>query len=390
MARAAGRGTVAPAQDGAPRIGPAAARLVAVVLPPNEGFSPEAVGAIGLLVQRLGARASPGFRTVVIGAPLDHAPFAAPLFHAASTRSWLPISRTAQYVRSVDSVLRQLRPSLIEVHNRPLVALALARRFPDTPTVLVLHNDPQAMRGAASPAERNRLRGLARVVAVSPYVAARLTEGLADWTPSPAIQPNCIDIAALPPPLPPHSRERLILFAGRLVPEKGADSFVEACARVLPGLPGWRAEIIGARRLRPGNPGDAYACALQRAAETAGLLVAGHQPHDQVLAAMARAAIVVVPSRWPEPFGLTALEAMASGAGLICSARGNLPCLVHDAAVLADPDDHVALADAITRLARDEPCRTALGQAGLQRARAFDIKQGAAALDRLRLEILGC
>ncbi len=388
MARAAGRRAAAPAQNGAPRIGPTTARLVAVVLPPNEGFSPEAVGAIGLLVQRLGARALPGFRTIVIGAPLQHPPFAAPSFHAAPTRGWLPISRTAQYVRSVDSVLRQLRPSLIEVHNRPLIALALARRFPDTPTVLVLHNDPQAMRGAASPAERNRLRSLARVVAVSPYVAGRLMEGLPDWTPPPAIQPNCIDLAALPPPLPPHARDRLILFAGRLVPEKGADSFVEACARVLPGLPGWRAEIIGARRLRPGKASDAYACALQRTAEAAGLLVAGHQPHDQVMGAMARAAIVVVPSRWPEPFGLTALEAMASGAGLICSARGNLPYLVRDAAVLADPDDHAALADAISRLARDEPCRTALGQTGLQRARAFDIEHGAAVLDRLRQDIL--
>jgi UDP-glucose:(glucosyl)LPS alpha-1,2-glucosyltransferase len=97
----------------------------------------------------------------------------------------------------------------------------------------------------------------------------------------------------------------------------------------------------------------------------------------------------VVPSRWPEPFGLTALEAMANGTALICSPHGNLPELVRDAAVLTDPDDAGALAAAITALARDEPRRAALGAAGLARARAFDIRFGVAARDRLRRDLLG-
>lgn len=366
----------------------AGARLVAVVLPPNEGFSPESVGAIGLLAQRLGAGCPAGFRTVVVGASLRHQPFAAPCFEAVHPPSWLPASRTTRYVWGVSRRLRHLRPSLIEVHNRPMIALRLARRFPGVPTVLVLHNDPQAMRGTAGAAGRARLRRLARVVVVSPYVGARLTEGVADWRPPPVVQPNCIDLSAMPPPVPQDRRDRVIVFAGRLVPEKGADRFVAACAQALPGLPGWRAEVIGARRLRPDGAGDAYSAALARAAAAAGVAMAGHRPHGEVLAAMARAALVVVPSRWPEPFGLTALEAMAGGAALICSPRGNLPALVGGAAVLVDPDDAGALADAITALARDEPRRAALGAAGLDRARAFDIGVGTAALDRLRREIL--
>lgn len=361
-----------------------------MVLPPNEGFSPEAVGAIGLMVQRLGADPHSTFQTMVIGAGLKHAPFTTPPFRAAPVPVWLPAGRATRYVRGVTSLLAELQPSLIEVHNRPLAALALAQRFADTPIVLVLHNDPQAMRGSASAAERARLRGLARVVTVSSYVRDRLMDGLPDWTPAPVVQPNCIDLAAVPPALLAGQRDRLILFAGRLVPEKGADVFIEACARSLPNLPGWRAEIVGSRRLRPSRTRDAYSVTVHRAAEAAGVRMAGHQPHAEVLACMARAALVVVPSRWPEPFGLTALEAMASGAALICSPRGNLPDLARDAAVLADPDDADALAGAILQLAGDEARRTVLGAAGLERARAFDIKLGAAALDRLRREILGC
>lgn len=358
------------------------------MLPPNEGFSPEAVGAIGLLVQRLGADPQANFRTVVIGPVLRHPPFATPCFQAAHPPIWLPASRTTRYVWGVASRLRQLRPSLIEVHNRPMIALALAQRFPDTATVLVLHNDPQAMRGTASVAGRARLRRLARVVTVSPYVSERLMGGVADWRPPPSVLPNCIDLATLPPPVPQEQRDRVILFAGRLVPEKGVDSFVAACARTLPDLPGWRAEVIGARRLRPDDASDGYSGAVQRAAAAAGVQMTGHRPHAEVLAAMAKAALVVVPSRWPEPFGLTALEAMASGAALICSPRGNLPELVRDAAVLVDSDDIGALAAAIIALARDMPRRAALGAAGRRRAQAFDIGVGVAAFDRLRREIL--
>ena len=360
-----------------------------MVLPPNEGFSPEAVGAIGLMVQRLGADPKADFCPVVIGPALRHPPFATPYFQAAHPPPWLLASRTTRYVWGVAGRLRQLRPNLIEVHNRPMIALALARRFPDAATVLVLHNDPQAMRGTASAAGRARLRGLARVVTVSSYISERLMDGVADWSPLPSIQPNCIDLGAISPPLPQGQRDPVILFAGRLVPEKGVDSFVAACARALPGLPGWRAEVIGARRLRPGTVSNAFSNAVQRAAAAAGIQMTGYRSHIDVLAAMARAAIVVVPSRWPEPFGLTALEAMASGAALICSPRGNLPELVRDAAVLVDPDDVGALADAITALSQNVLRRAALGAAGRRRAQAFDIELGAAALNRLRREILG-
>ena len=364
--------------------------LVAAILPPNEGFSPEAVGAIGLIVQRLGSYQRSLFRTVTVGAALRYSPFPCPAFEAVRLGPWPPIGRTARYERGVAHLLRRVRPNLIEVHNRPGIALGIARRFPGTPTVLVLHNDPQAMRGSVTVEERDRLRYLARVVTVSPYVRDRLMEGLASgWASPPVVQPNCVDLAALPSPAPPERRDRLILFVGRLVPEKGADSFVAACRRALPDLPGWRAEIIGARRLRSDSSGDPYSHRVQHEAKAAGVHLLGHRPHAEVLAAMARAAIVVVPSRWPEPFGLTALEAMASGAALVCSPRGNLPDLAGEAGLLADPDDPAGMADAIRALARDEGRRAALAAAGLARARAFDLDRAARSLEQLRREILG-
>ena len=363
------------------------ARHAVVVLPPNETFSPQACGAIGLIVERLAA--APGqFRTTIVGTQPAGAPFASVAF-AGVARAKRPLGRTGVTARRMAAAVARLAPDLIEVHNHPPLALHLAARFPSIPVTLFLHNDPQTIRGARSPQERARLVGrLARVAAVSDLVAKRMTEGVppGPWPP-PVVLPNAIDLAAMPAPRPQADRAREILFAGRIVAEKGADAFVAACAEALPRLPGWTAAMIGARRLRPGRPG-AFERRVRRAAAEAGIAFHGYQPHDAVMAALDRAAIAVVPSRWPEPFGLIALEAMAAGAALVCSPFGNLPSLAGGAAILADPGQPGALAEALVRLALDLPERARLAQAGRARAKDFDLALAVRRLDALREDML--
>ena len=148
-----------------------------------------------------------------------------------------------RYAARVARELRPLRPALIEVHNRTEWHLASPRRFPRCPVMLFLHNDPQAMRrariadGADAAAGPRGARGDRRL-AFSARPAAGGCDPPRDRPP--VVLPNPIDLAALPPPAEP--RDELILFAGRVVPEKGADAFVAACAAALPRLAGWRAE----------------------------------------------------------------------------------------------------------------------------------------------------
>jgi UDP-glucose:(glucosyl)LPS alpha-1,2-glucosyltransferase len=357
---------------------------VAVVLPPREGFGPGRTGAIGLIAHRLVA--TPGFRTMVIGGRQAGPAFAGADFHNVRPPFWLPGNINMRYAAGAASLLRRLQPALIEVHNRPEVALALARRMPAARISLFLHNDPQSMRSARTPAERHTLLArLAGVVTVSDYLRRRLLDGVPAPPTMPVVLPNCIDLSALPLPRP---RERVILFVGRVVPEKAPDAFVAACAIALPRLPGWRAEIIGADRSRADSPDTRFVRGVRDAAKGAGVTLHGYRDHPEVLAALAGAAIVVVPSRWQEPFGLTALEAMASAAALICSPRGGLPEVAGDAGVYADPDDPAALADAILALARDEVRRDGLAAAGLARARRFDLPPTLASLASLRHAIL--
>ena len=358
--------------------------LVAVVLSPREGFGPNRTGAIGLLARRLVA--TPGFRTVIYGGEQDGPIFPGIDFVALKPTIWRPGPTNVRFAISVANALKRERPALVEVHNRPEIALTIAARLPDIPITLILNNDPQEMRGAKTPADRAALlRKLALVMTSSAYLRGRVLDGVASPDRLPVLLPNCLDLTELPPPRP---RERLILFAGRVVAEKGPDAFVMACAAALPHLPGWHATIVGADRFRLNSPETVFVQSVRAAAEQASVSMAGYRDHPDVLEAMAKAAIVVVPSRWPEPFGLVALEAMASGAALVCSPRGGLKEVAGDAAVYADPDKPEEIAAALRSLGRHEARRNQLAAAGRARAKMFDLPVIAEQLAGLRRGVL--
>ncbi len=348
---------------------------IATILPPKEMFSPSATGAIGLLVHAL-ARTLPGGTVygMTTKRPFDDVAF------TPVALPWRPLRQADRYAMGLVRALQRRPASLIEVHNRPDLALHLADRFPQIPVMLFLHNDPQGMRRARTEPERAALVArLALVAPVSAYLAGRLP-----GSPNVQVFPNFIDRSAMPTA----PREQLLLFAGRVVADKGADSFVQACALALPQLPGWRAEMIGADRFGADSPETPFLAALRPRAEAAGVTLRGWQPHAQVLEAMARAAIVVVPSRWPEPFGLTALEAMACGSALLCAQSGGLAEVTQGAAIPIDPENQARIAAELVRLARDPQARAALGAAGLARAAAYDLPEAAARLAALRRSVL--
>jgi UDP-glucose:(glucosyl)LPS alpha-1,2-glucosyltransferase len=357
---------------------------VAIVLPPREGFGRGCAGAIGLLVQRMAK--TPGFDTVVIGGKQSPPPFPDVDFRPVSASPWTFGSTNLRYAAAVAEALKRTAPALIEVHNRPEIALALAAKLAPVPVAAWLHNDPQDMRRATTPAERTEMmRRLAAVVTPSEYLRQRILDGMAAADKDPIVLPNSLDLAELPPR---RRRERLILFVGRVVADKGPDAFVSACAAALPYLPGWTAEIIGSDRFSFDSPDTAFVQMIRAAAEGANIRMVGYRDHPDVLAAMSRAAIVVVPSRWAEPFGLVALEAMASGAALICSPRGGLPEVAGDAAVYVNPDQPSEIATAIRTLAGDEGRRAGLAEAGWRHVQRFDVPVIAKRLAAVRLGIL--
>ncbi len=372
----------------------AAPTTVAVVLPPREGFGPRRARGIGLTVRHQ-ALATSGHRTSVFGGRQGGPVFLDVTFRLVRSPFYLPGTRRARYLVGLLRALRVLRPKLIEVHADPRVALWLQRMFPSLPVVLVLHDEPAANRLTRTPGRRARLfHRLARVLMVSGWLRDRYLEGIDPPSRMPLVVPPCVDFTKLQPllggvdaPAVPRDkrRSRVVLFVGRLIPEKGADRFVAACATALASLPGWRAEIIGAAEHTVKSAETPFVRLLQATAEPAGISMMGYRDHPDVMAAMARAAIVVIPSLTPEPAGRTALEAMANGAAVICFAGGALEEICGEAAIFADPAD---LATVIRALGGDPRRLGVLGEAGRQRAAQFDLPRIGRLVDTLRAQII--
>jgi UDP-glucose:tetrahydrobiopterin glucosyltransferase len=129
------------------------------------------------------------------------------------------------------------------------------------------------------------------------------------------------------------------VFAGRLSPEKGAAEAI-AIARV----GGIRIDVFG-------DPYDTEYAGTRidpRNAEP-GVVVHPGVPQTTLWEAMARAAVVLCPARWEEPFGMVAAEAQACGTPVVAFRRGALPEVIVDGVTgfLVTPGDLRAAADAV-------------------------------------------
>jgi UDP-glucose:(glucosyl)LPS alpha-1,2-glucosyltransferase len=365
---------------------------VALLLPERELFTPAGAGAVALAVRDLALAAPAGSELVVFGRDPHGPVFGGCTFRQIDLGGVAPLllGNRRAYTRAARNALLAYAPDLVQVHNRPRLALALAEALAPTPIVLALHNLADTMDGSQTVAEKVALeRRLDAIVCNSNHVRERFLDGL-EWENAPRVLTihRGLPLSALPKPLPTAKRNREILFVGRLSPDKGADTFVQAAGLALSRVPGWSARMIGPTWFREKHRDSEFTASLRPAAAAAGITMTGFMENDAALRAMAQAAIVVVPSRWVEPFARVVLEALACGAALIASPRGGIPEAAGDAALYVDPSEPVALAEAICRVALDDELRADLQARALMQAARFDIAETAARWADLRARLL--
>jgi glycosyltransferase involved in cell wall biosynthesis len=232
------------------------------------------------------------------------------------------------------TAMQAVRYDVIHNHafDAPAVRLAAALQ---APVVHTLHLPPDQAVSAALRQVARRRRPPA-VATVSQFQASA-------WR-------RVVPVDAILPPYPPTSvipwsgtAGQGALFAGRLSPEKGAAEAIDIArtARVPIDVygdvydPGYSREQIDPRRSWPG--------------------VTVHQgvPRTSLWEAMARAAVVLYPARWDEPFGMAAAEAQACGTPVVAFRRGGLGEVIMDGVTgfLVPPGDIQAAAEAVSKVA---------------------------------------
>jgi glycosyltransferase involved in cell wall biosynthesis len=232
----------------------------------------------------------------------------------------------------VYAAVREVRYEVVHNHAFDPPAIRLARGL-RAPVVHTLHLPPDA-------AVADALREVARSDR-APTVAGVSAAQADAWR----------DVVAVHAILPPFVPTRAIrwspsagkgaVFAGRLSPEKGA---IEAI------------EIARAAGVEIDVYGDAYDADYTRERihprrADPGVVLHQGVPRTAIWDVMARAAVVLCPARWEEPFGMVAAEAQACGTPVVGFRRGALEEVILDAVTgfLVEPDDISAAADAVTR-----------------------------------------
>jgi glycosyltransferase involved in cell wall biosynthesis len=302
--------------------------------------------------------------------------------------------------------VRDWRPDVVHLHTITLIAPSSVRSLARTPTVLTLHGPEPYLRRMVrwsmpdryfrpSAVLRDRLnhRGRVAMLALQWVIGPRWRRALrrVDVVTAPSAYlagmaaPDFRDVRVVPngggvagrTDLPPSGAGPGLLFSGRLEEFKGVQVLLAAMPAVLAEHPTARLVVCGRGPTEPELRRMTDTLGVGAAVEFAGWLDAGG-----LAARLAAAQIVVVPSLWPEAFGLTCLEALTSGRAVVAADLGGLPDLVRDGetGLLVPPGDSVALAAAVNRLAADEPLRRRLGRAGRALAAGYTVDRHAGAV----------
>jgi glycosyltransferase involved in cell wall biosynthesis len=355
---------------------------IGVVLPARETFGLRKSGAVALCMRDSAAYSRFRDQITILGAANCEYPDVR-YRRLLDWRRWRLRTRTA-YVRAVVRAAREEGFAVVEIQNRPQFVAALRQALPEVKLTLHLHNDPQEMESSRSPVERQALlRRLDAVYCVSAFVLRQFLSGVRDEAGKTTVVYN--GVAACEPATP---KEKIFAFVGRLIRDKGVVELTRAFAIAAPDLPGWRLVIAGEDSARLFH-GRGAPLARERDALADRLTLLGQVSHAEAMALFARAEIGVAPSIWREPFGRTALEAMAQGCAVIATRAGALGEVVDGAGEIVDAGDIPAFAAALRRVALDEPLRRRLQEKARMRAQeVFDIRRVTETLDAVRARLL--
>ena len=230
-------------------------------------------------------------------------------------------STTNEYADKLIKDLSNKNFNIVEIHNRPQLLDKLLNKV-KTRFIFYFHNDPLSMKGSRKIAERLKiLNSVDKLIFVSEWVRNRFFLDIDKklQTKTEVVYPS-VNVQR------PVKKKKNIIFVGRLNHSKGYDLFKEAIVKILDEFPLWKSYSIGdedRRTIYISHP---------RHKEL------GFINHKNTLRVLNESEIAVVPSKWDEPFGRTALEASSRGCATILSNKGGLTETTDNAIVLKKLD----------------------------------------------------
>jgi len=158
-----------------------------------------------------------------------------------------------------------------------------------------------------------------------------------------------------------------LLYAGRIYPEKGIDTIIEAMIKLI-----YDRGIRNIRLTLAGSGSIEYENHLHQLVKQSGVAdyvsFLGWVPPEEMPRLLRKFDVLLLPSVWQEPFSRAVLEGMISGLVVVATRTGGTPEVIVDGenGLLFMPNDPEDLAKKITQLAEDPEACNQIGYAGRQ------------------------
>ena len=282
---------------------------IASILPYKENYTQKGAGAVALWISEFMRDSIYKKNTFVIGSTSNK---------KFLTQNYINIninsinsklnSTTKEYSNKIIKKIEYLNFDIIELHNRPIMVEEFFQKI-NSKIILYFHNDPTTMKGAKSVNERiYLLKNVDKIIFISQWVKKRFFKDL------PILSDNKTEIIyhSIDPIKKNYKKNKQIIFVGKLNESKGYDLYCKSMFKILDDHKNWKAFSIGEEKRFQNFPTHKRHTNL------------GQIPHNKVLDYLSKSEIAIIPSRWEEPFGRTALEASSRGCATIISNRGGL------------------------------------------------------------------
>jgi glycogen synthase len=271
-------------------------------------------------------------------------------------------SRVETYTKLALKAVKNESCDVIHSHDwMTFRAGALAKKAKGKPLVVTVHSteydrNPLTPNPWIMHAEWEGMYEADRIIAVSNYMKERIMEkyGVPEWKID--VIYNAVETSEFyGDKIMFGMNERVVLFLGRLAMQKGPDNFLRAAKKVLEKEKNVRFLIVGTGHMMP-----------QLINEAIGLGIAGNVTftgyRESILECYKMADLYVMPSI-SEPFGITALEAMASGVPVIVSKQSGVSEVMRHA-MKVDFWDIDSMADKMIGVLRYAPIKSEMVRNG--------------------------
>lgn len=257
------------------------------------------------------------------------------------------------------------------LHNNPAPLRMLKRHSERACVCLYLNN---VVFRTYSPREIRRVLAAADLaICVSDFIANDVESRAGGLRDRLAVVHNGVDTARFRPVEGRADGEPVVLFLGRVVPEKGPDLLLRAARKIAGRSRPFKVRIVGSSGFSATDPLSPYERELRRLAAPIRDRVEFRPFADRaaILDEYASASVFCAPSNWDDPCPLTVLEGLACGLPTVASRRGGIPEIGGDAALYFRPPDADELAERLAHLLDDERAREEWGARARARAEAF-------------------